>query len=186
MAIQVSGTSVINNSRQLQNIASVDAGTVTALNNAGVGGGGVTALGSLNLPVNGTSITLSNLDLTDYKFCRIDFTECRLNNNTSMAIGSYQNQGARNVFTQATGAGISSYGGFMSCSVDLNTGIGYRGSSNMCNIDANSGETPSGAVSTNNTGGTNLFITNSSTSITIVPRTNYTFQRGIVYFWGIA
>ena len=39
MAIQVGGTTVINNSRQLQNIASVDATTVAALGSAGVGGG---------------------------------------------------------------------------------------------------------------------------------------------------
>ena len=39
MAIKIGGTSVINDSRQLQNIASVDAATVTALDNAGVGGG---------------------------------------------------------------------------------------------------------------------------------------------------
>ena len=38
MAIQIGGTSVINNSRQLQNIASVDATTATAIGNAGVGG----------------------------------------------------------------------------------------------------------------------------------------------------
>ena len=38
MAIQVNGTTVINNSRQLTNIASVDSATVTALGNAGVGG----------------------------------------------------------------------------------------------------------------------------------------------------
>jgi len=39
MAIQVNGTTVIDNSRQLTNIASVDATTVAALNTAGVGGG---------------------------------------------------------------------------------------------------------------------------------------------------
>jgi len=38
MAIKISGTDVINNNRVLTNIADVDAGTVTALNNAGVGG----------------------------------------------------------------------------------------------------------------------------------------------------
>ena len=43
MAIKVNGTSVINDSRQLQNIASVDSATVTALSNAGVGGGENTA-----------------------------------------------------------------------------------------------------------------------------------------------
>jgi len=40
MAIQVNGTTVIDNSRQLTNIASVDATTVAALGAAGVGGGG--------------------------------------------------------------------------------------------------------------------------------------------------
>ena len=39
MAIKVNGTTVINDSRALTNIASVDAATVTALGNAGVGGG---------------------------------------------------------------------------------------------------------------------------------------------------
>jgi sugar lactone lactonase YvrE len=39
MAIQVSGTEVISNARELSNIASVDATTVTSLNDAGVGGG---------------------------------------------------------------------------------------------------------------------------------------------------
>jgi hypothetical protein len=40
MAIKVGGTTVINDSRQLSNIASVDAATVSALGAAGVGGGG--------------------------------------------------------------------------------------------------------------------------------------------------
>jgi hypothetical protein len=38
MAIKVNGTTVINDSRQLQNVASVDATTVAALGAAGVGG----------------------------------------------------------------------------------------------------------------------------------------------------
>ena len=40
MAIQVNGTTVIDNSRSLTNIASVDAATATAIGNAGVGGSG--------------------------------------------------------------------------------------------------------------------------------------------------
>ncbi len=39
MAIKVGGTEVVDNNRQLKNIASVDTATVTALSNAGVGGG---------------------------------------------------------------------------------------------------------------------------------------------------
>jgi hypothetical protein len=40
MAIQVSGTTVINDSRSLTNISSVDSVTGAALSNAGLGGGG--------------------------------------------------------------------------------------------------------------------------------------------------
>ena len=40
MAIQVSGTTVINDSRQLQNIASLDSTSAAAITAAGVGGGG--------------------------------------------------------------------------------------------------------------------------------------------------
>ena len=42
MAIQISGTTVINNSRQLKNIASVDSTTAASITAAGVGGGGAT------------------------------------------------------------------------------------------------------------------------------------------------
>ena len=57
MAIQVSGTSVINNSRQLQNIASLDATTTTVI--AAAAGGGVdvqtfSSSGTWNKPSSGT------------------------------------------------------------------------------------------------------------------------------------
>lgn len=38
MAIKISNTTVVNDSRQLQNIASLDATTITTLKNAGIGG----------------------------------------------------------------------------------------------------------------------------------------------------
>lgn len=48
MAIKVGGTTVINDSRELSNIASVDATTVAALGAAGIGGGpSFTAIGSI-------------------------------------------------------------------------------------------------------------------------------------------
>ena len=50
MAIKVGGTTVVDDSRQLTNIASVDATTVAALGAAGVGGGG----GSVDLQVSET------------------------------------------------------------------------------------------------------------------------------------
>jgi hypothetical protein len=50
MAIKVGGTEVVDNNRQLKNIASVDATTVAALGTAGVGGGG----GSFDFTVSET------------------------------------------------------------------------------------------------------------------------------------
>ena len=53
MAIKVNGTTVINDSRQLQNVASVDATTVAALGAAGVGGFTET---SFSRPTSGTGL----------------------------------------------------------------------------------------------------------------------------------
>ena len=43
MALQINGTTVVNNSRALQNIASVDSTTAASITAAGVGGGGATS-----------------------------------------------------------------------------------------------------------------------------------------------
>ena len=59
MAIKVNGTTVINDSRALQNIASVDSTTATAIGNAGVGG-------SLEF-LTDTNIS-SNLSYVQYTF----------------------------------------------------------------------------------------------------------------------
>jgi len=55
MAIQVGGTTVINNSRQLQNVASVDATTVATLNAAGIGGASGVAGITWSTVVSGTT-----------------------------------------------------------------------------------------------------------------------------------
>ena len=57
MAIKVSGTTVINDSRELNNITSVDATTVAALGSAGVGGGG----GVVSLQASGGNITQGDI-----------------------------------------------------------------------------------------------------------------------------
>ena len=72
MALKVGGTTVVDDSRQLTNIASVDATTVAALGAAGVGGGGgvfdMTATGAISsgdlvaLNTDGTVTTISETD----------------------------------------------------------------------------------------------------------------------------
>ena len=54
MAIQVGGTTVINDSRQLQNIASVDATTAASIATAGVGGA-MSLINTYNIPSGGTN-----------------------------------------------------------------------------------------------------------------------------------
>jgi len=61
MAIKVSGTTVIDDSRQLSNIAYVDATTVAALGSAGVGGGGTVELtAAANLSAGQTVVVNSS------------------------------------------------------------------------------------------------------------------------------
>jgi len=55
MAIKIGGTTVVNDSRQLTNIASVDATTVTALRTAGAGLPPQTGNADFYLTTNGTA-----------------------------------------------------------------------------------------------------------------------------------
>ena len=57
MAIKVGGTTVIDDSRQLSNIASVDAATVTALSTAGAGLPSQTGNAGFYLTTDGTDAT---------------------------------------------------------------------------------------------------------------------------------
>jgi hypothetical protein len=72
MAIQVSGTEVISNARALANIASVDATSAASISAAGVGGGSITLITSPAVTPSTTSITISGLTLTSYKFLQIE------------------------------------------------------------------------------------------------------------------
>jgi len=55
MAIKVGGTTVVDDSRQLSNIASVDAATVTALSTAGAGLPSQTGNGGSYLTTDGST-----------------------------------------------------------------------------------------------------------------------------------
>lgn len=58
MAIQINGTTVVNNSRQLQNIASLDS-TTTSTIAAAAGGGGLTPLRMLSSVRDGQTASVS-------------------------------------------------------------------------------------------------------------------------------
>ena len=59
MAIKISGTTVIDDSRQLSNIASVDATTVAALGAAGISGGGGIELITSEAVVEGDTLAFN-------------------------------------------------------------------------------------------------------------------------------
>ena len=68
MAIKVNGTTVINDSRQLQNVASLDATTVAALGAAGVGGLHTQIVAeNTSTGANGTSGVLGPFTLGDFQ-----------------------------------------------------------------------------------------------------------------------
>jgi hypothetical protein len=60
MAIKVGGTTVVSDARELSNIASVDAATVTALSEAGVGGGGSVDFVASGAIANGDVVILKS------------------------------------------------------------------------------------------------------------------------------
>ena len=65
MAIQISGTSVINDSRALQNISSIDTTTKNAISAAGVGG--LTTLVADNVsPISSNNTVIGPISLGDY------------------------------------------------------------------------------------------------------------------------
>jgi hypothetical protein len=88
MAIQVSGTEVISNARALNNIASVDATTAASITAAGVGGAGSAHLGRYAITNGANSVTISSLNLTDYKMLAVFFDEPRMVDTDSLRINS--------------------------------------------------------------------------------------------------
>lgn len=115
MAIQVNGTQVIGNSRELTNIASVDATTATAIGNAGVGG----AHTLIQSETSFTSAVNPEFDIStgNYSVYYIDLIELEHNNssaarplvfrlfdssNNRIDTATYQNVGERNSSFEVT------------------------------------------------------------------------------------
>ena len=108
MAIKVSGTSVINDSRALQNIASVDSTTAAAITAAGVGGGEMVLLTD-NASV-GSSTTYIEVSFTaDYRMYIVQFVN--VGTNSSNFCAQYTNSSGNRITTSgyyqsATGGGV--------------------------------------------------------------------------------
>jgi hypothetical protein len=95
MAIKVNGTTVINDSRALSNIASVDATTAAAIGNAGVGGASTLISDSVSV---GTGATFSVSFSGSYRAYRLILNG--INSNTNFQILRWR-------FTDASGTPIT-------------------------------------------------------------------------------
>lgn len=129
MALKVGGTEVVDNNRQLKNIASVDATTVASLSSAGVGGGGsakdFVASGTIangnvvKINTNGTvSVTVgvdavgTNQELSNIGNSAKEYKDAAYDHTTNQVIVTYKdpNTGggsARYVVGQVSGRTIS-------------------------------------------------------------------------------
>ena len=181
MAIQISGTTVINNSRQLQNIASLDSTTTSTI--AAAAGGGVTHLGTVVPQSGAISATLSNLTLTSYKMLQINIE--------GISTGGYQWIGLVSS-AEKNAIGYVFVGSntlqAITVMIDLATSAVYTqllGTTTISN----------GAYSSNNTtytgghDGQEFNITNSTTSIGVYTRgAGYAFTAtgGSIRFYGVA
>ena len=134
MAIQVSGTTVINDSRELQNIASLDSTTAATIG-AAAGGGGLTELLSDNQSVNGSAIDLDffwlglNYDryiisLTDIRpGTGLTYPRMRLKNSSNYIINSSGYYGVG--LTHSNGSYYRAYDSYITLQDNTN-GTGYR------------------------------------------------------------
>lgn len=182
MAIQVSGTSVINNSRQLQNIASLDSTTISTIN-SNISSGAITHLGTLNLTTNAASLTLSSLNLTGYKQVHIIFKNINQSGNEYFTLNALSSsQIDWSIGQLSTGGGNSVYGSSWMTICDLATGVAC--SSPVIAQYLIGAQAPLnvpygifvGAANIYKAGGNpNPNITTSTTSITIGNRPGYTF-----------
>ena len=91
MAIKVSGTTVIDDSRQLSNIASVDATTVAALGAAGVGGGGTAEFTASESLVAGDPVVINASSQLEKVIATVGSHAFTSSRNIRSSYGNYAN-----------------------------------------------------------------------------------------------
>lgn len=171
MAIQVSGTSVINNSRQLQNIASLDSTTISTIN-SNISSGGITYLTEVEVGSQPSySITASNLDLSGYKQLIIigNFLTCIQAQSFRL-----QSNSDSNIIVNFGQAGSAIYGNFFRITCDLGSGMATSSVSRAMRYSS-SQWTSSDCTSSGSGGSPVPNITTSTTSVSLHCRSGYSF-----------
>lgn len=180
MAIQISGTTVVNDSRQLQNIASVDSTTAAVI---AANAGGVTHLGTVVPQSGAISATLSSLTLTDYKMLHINIEGISMGNFQWIGlVGSADKNAVGYVSSLSSGSTIS-----LRIVIDLATSLVFSSLTGYTTTSNGAQGNNSAYAGTHN--GQEFSITNSTTSVGVFTRgAGYAFTAtgGSIRFYGVA
>ena len=170
MAIQVSGTEVISNSRVLSNVTGLKTVNSTSL----LGSGDIAAGLSYNLlgtiaTTSGTTVTLSSLTLTSYKllYCISDAISSNTSTATWMELNGWP-------VLQTTLNDAANYGTGIAI-IDLASGV----------FGSSSGRSFAGNFYYNNSGGGSSGVTTASTSISFTLDTAASFDAGSIKIYGV-
>ena len=163
MAIQIRGTTVIDDRRNISNVGTVTATSFSGNGSAltGIDSGGMTLLGTLST-TSGSSVTLSGLDLTSYKFVYV------LGDGVSTTDSyDYLQVNSRTLFQLTSGSpAVSAYG---VATLDLSSQQSWGWSSTRT-LTGWAGATA---------------VTTASTSITLAPLSG-SFDAGSIRIYGVA
>lgn len=145
----------------------------------------VTLLGTLTPTASATSLTLSSVDLSGYKFVDIHVNHVRLNNNSAWLALNNNGEGDA-LGRMGSGAGVAGYGMSVRARVNLETSVMYT---ERVGILRDSG-TDFLFVSGDHTyagGHSGMNVTTSTTSLTINVRSGYSFEaaQGNIKLYGI-
>ncbi len=150
------------------------------------GGGAITHLGTLTPSVGATSLSLSSVNLSSYKFLIVHVNHVRVNSD-NVWFGLNGNGEGDALTRQDSGAGSTGYGISVRAIVDLNTSVMYTG---VGGIMRDSGsDFLWGTYSITYAGGhAGMNVSTSTTTLTIDVRSGYSFQvaQGNIRFYGVA
>ena len=157
----------------------------SVLGSGDISTGASTLLGTLTPTSGATSLTLSSVDLSEYKFLEVHVNHVNFSS-VNAYVGLNSDAEGHAMGKQTSGATTSGYGMSVRALVNLDTGVMYAGVSGT----ASTNSTPVAWVGINDTyagGHTNIGVTTATTSLTIYMRSGYSFSlaQGNIKFYGV-
>ena len=149
-------------------------------------GGAITHLGTLTPSAGATSLSLSSVNLSSYKFLTVHVNHVRVNSD-NVWFGLNGNGEGDALTRQDSGAGSTGYGISVRAIVDLSTSVMYTGNGGIMR-DSGSDFLWVESSSTYAGGHAGINVSTSTTTLTIDVRSGYSFQvaQGNIRFYGVA